>query len=64
MDYSEYRDGCWLNSDGSMDDRYTKGKWHSDSKGWWYEDNGWYPVNQYVWIDGAQYWFGADGYWK
>ena len=62
MDYSEYRDGCWLNSDGSMNPAYTGGHWCSDSKGWWYEDNGWYPCSQYVWIDGVQYWFGADGY--
>ena len=64
MDYSEYRDGCWLNADGSMADGYTGGHWNNDANGWWYEDNGWYPVSQYVWIDGVQYWFGADGYWK
>ncbi len=64
MDYSEYRDGCWLNADGSMDEAYTGGTWKSDATGWWYEDNGWYPVSQYLWIDGTNYYFGADGYWQ
>ncbi|MCR4846058.1 MAG: hypothetical protein K5865_04905 [Eubacterium sp.] len=64
MDYSEYRDGCWLNSDGSWNIAYSGGHWCSDSSGWWYEDTGWYPSNQYLWIDGIQYWFGADGYWQ
>lgn len=62
MDYSEYREGCWLNADGSMDPNFTHGTWHSDSNGWWYEDNGWYPCSQYLWIDGVQYWFDASGY--
>ena len=64
MDYSEYRDGYWLNADGSCSSTYTHGKWCSDSKGWWYEDNGWYPTNQSLWIDGVKYYFGADGYMK
>ena len=65
MDYSEYRDGCWLGSDGAWVEEYYGGHWCSDSKGWWYEDaSGWYPVSQYLWIDGTEYWFGADGYWK
>lgn len=64
MDYSEYRDGCWLNADGTMNPNYTGGHWCSDNNGWWYEDNGWYPCNQYVWIDGVEYWFSADGYWR
>ena len=65
MDYSEYRDGCWLGSDGAWVEEYYGGHWCSNSSGWWYEDSsGWYPVSQYVWIDGTEYWFGADGYWK
>ena len=64
MDYSEYRDGCWLGSDGAWVEDYYGGHWCSNSIGWWYEDSsGWYPVSQYVWIDGTEYWFGADGYW-
>lgn len=62
MDYSEYRDGYWLNSDGSMSELYVGGHWCFDSNGWWYEDNGWYPVNQYVWIDGVYYYFDYNGY--
>ncbi len=64
MDYSEYRDGCWLGSDGAWDENYSHGAWHSNSKGWWYEDNGWYPANQWVWIDGTNYYFGSNGYWS
>ena len=31
--------------------------------GWWYADaSGWYPANQWLWIDGRCYYFGADGY--
>ena len=63
MDYSEYRDGCWLGADGAWDEKYSGGHWMNDSTGWWYEDaSGWYPQNQWVWIDGSCYYFGADGY--
>lgn len=63
MDYSEYRDGCWLGEDGAWDEKYSGGHWCSDNKGWWYEDSsGWYPVNTWLWIDGACYFFEADGY--
>ena len=62
MDYSEYREGYWLGSDGSMVDGYY-GQWKSDSTGWWYEDiTGWYPQSQWLWIDGTNYYFKADGY--
>ena len=64
MDYSEYRDGYWLGSDGALVDGYY-GQWKSDSTGWWFEDtSGWYPSNQYVWIDGTNYYFNASGYWS
>ena len=63
MDYSEYRDGCWLGSDGAWVEEYSGGHWCSNSTGWWYEDSsGWYPYNQYLWIDGVNYYFGSDGY--
>ena len=63
MDYSEYRDGCWLGSDGAWVEEYYGGHWCSDSNGWWYEDSaGWYPVSQWIWIDGKCYYFEADGY--
>lgn len=65
MDYSEYRDGCWLGSDGAWVEDYYGGTWKQDSSGWWYEDSsGWYPQNQWVWIDGINYYFNARGYWK
>lgn len=62
MDYSEYRDGYWLGSDGALVDGYF-GEWKSDSKGWWFEDkSGWYPQSQWVWINGKCYYFESDGY--
>ena len=64
MDYSEYRDGCWLGADGAWVEEYYGGHWMSNSYGWWYEDiTGWYPQNQDLWIDGVRYFFGSDGYW-
>ena len=63
LDYSEYRDGCWLGSDGAWVEEYYGGTWKSDSTGWWFEDaSGWYPTSQWVWINGSCYYFGADGY--
>ena len=63
MDYSEYRDGCWLNTDGTWNTAYSGGYWASDSTGWWYTDaSGWYPVNTWLWIDGSCYFFKASGY--
>ena len=65
MDYGEYRDGCWLGSDGAWVESYSGGHWCKNSKGWWYEDSsGWYPYSQYLWIDGTEYYFKADGYMK
>ena len=64
MDYGEYRDGCWLGDDGAWVEEYANGHWCNDSNGWWYEDNGWYPVNQYLWIDRVKYWFDSEGYWR
>ena len=65
MDYSEYRDGCWLNGSGAWDESYSGGKWDSNSSGWWYIDGtGWFPKNQWLWIDGTQYYFDGDGYWR
>ena len=63
MDYSEYRDGCWLNADGTWNKAYSGGYWASDSTGWWYTDaSGWYPVSTWLWIDGSCYYFKASGY--
>ena len=63
MDYSEYRDGCWLGSDGAWVESYYGGHWASDAAGWWYADaSGWYPQSQWVWIDGYCYYFESSGY--
>ena len=66
MDYSEYRDGCWLNADGSWNESYSGGHWIEWSPGsgwWWYTDNtGYYPNSGSCWIDGHQYQFDADGW--
>ena len=63
MDYSEYRDGCWLGSDGAWIEDYYGGHWCGDSTGWWYEDSsGWYPYSTWLWIDGSCYYFMSDGY--
>ena len=64
MDYSEYRDGCWLGSDGAWNEDYSNGKWHLGSRGWWYSDGNWYPANQNLWIDGTKYYFNSEGYWQ
>lgn len=63
MDYSEYRDGCWLGADGAWNTAYSGGHWASDSKGWWYTDSsGWYPTSEWLWIDGYCYYFKSNGY--
>lgn len=39
------------------------GEWKQDTTGWWYENSdGTYLANQWEWIDGKCYYFGADGY--
>lgn len=40
------------------------GQWIKDGKGWWYQqDDGSYPVSRWMQdMDGAWYYFGADGY--
>ena len=62
MDYNAYRFGCWIRPDGTWDYDYCDGTWKSDGTGWWYEDNGWYPTDQWLKIDGYWYYFKADGY--
>ena len=63
MDYSEYRDGFWLGSDGAWVETYYGGGWGEKDGQFWYEDaSGWYPVSQWLWINGKCYYFGSDGY--
>ena len=40
-----YIQGYWLNEEGKWVKAYSGGKWYKDSTGWWYQDNGWYPVD-------------------
>ena len=62
MDYSEYRDGCWLDDKGRWDKSYQNGRWIKNSVGWYYDDAGWYPANEWLWIDGVNYHFNSKGY--
>ena len=62
MESNCYRDGYWLSSSGAWNQDYSHGTWKKNSTGWWYEDSGWYPVNQWLWIDGKCYYFDNYGY--
>ena len=63
MDYSEYRDGFWLGSDGAWVETYYGGGWGEKDGQFWYEDaSGWHPVSQWLWINGKCYYFGSNGY--
>lgn len=57
-----YIQGYWLNEEGKWVKAYSGGKWYKDSTGWWYQDNGWYPVNSWQKIDGNYYHFDERGY--
>lgn len=57
-----WRDGYYINSDGTQTYSAT-GSWKGNSSGWWYEDtSGWYPVNTSQVIDGETYYFKSNGY--
>ena len=63
MDCGGYRQGYWLNADGSYDAKYSGGKWNQNNQGWWWADkSGWYPKAQWVRIDGKYYYFYDSGY--
>lgn len=44
------------------------GQWKQDATGYWWDENGNYPKNEWKWLDGngdgisESYYFGADGY--
>lgn len=62
MESYGYVNGFWLNADGSQTYPYTA-EWKYDGNGWWYQDTaGWYPVNQWLKIDGTWYFFDGTGY--
>lgn len=59
---NEWREGYWLNSNGTWTYKY-KGTWKKDSKGWWFGDkSGWYAKNCAQKIDGKNYNFNSAGY--
>ena len=63
MDCDGYRQGFWLNADGSYDPKYSGGKWYVNATGWrWADKSGWYPKNLWVRIDGKYYHFSTSGY--
>jgi len=62
MEHDCYREGYWLGSNGAWDKNYSHGTWKSNDKGWWFEDNGWYPVNKWLKINGNRYYFDSKGY--
>ncbi len=63
MDYSEYRQGYWLNADGSWNETYSGGHWiGNNDEGWWYADGSYYPKNGSLWIDGKNYHFDSKGW--
>ena len=63
MERGCYRDGYWINKDGTRSTDSATGEWKEDDGGEWFEDDGWYPSNMGLWIDGEYYWFDSDGYW-
>ena len=40
----------------------TEAGWQADGRGWWWNENGSYPANQWKNIDGSWYWFEENGY--
>ena len=63
MATSEYCDGYWASSDGTIADREVRATWRRNSTGWWYADStGWYAKNQTLVIDGKSYNFDTHGY--
>ena len=63
MASSEYRDGYWINGNGTWNANYSNAHWDHDDIGWWYTDSsGWYPVSQWLKIDGSYYYFKSNGY--
>lgn len=38
------------------------GEWRLDSKGWWWQEENWYPTSQWMFINGKEYYFDATGY--
>ncbi|MBR3263601.1 MAG: hypothetical protein IKF93_10845 [Lachnospiraceae bacterium] len=64
MAASEWCGGYWLNANGSWTYQPI-GSWKKNSVGWWFGDtSGWYAKSTTQKIDGVDYTFDANGYWK
>ena len=62
MAYSEFRDGYWLNEDGTWNEEHSGGQWTKGRYGWKYRDGaGWRARRTWVWIDGYCYYFNRFG---
>ena len=62
MASNEWRDGCWLSSNGAWTYEGIA-SWAGNSTGWWFEgSSGWYATSCWQKIDGYWYYFGSDGY--
>ena len=58
---SEYIDGYWLNWKGNYEKKWN-GTWKKSAKGWWFRAGSWYPLEQWLKIDGKSYYFDSEGY--
>ncbi len=58
---SEYIDGYWIDADGWYDSAWN-GSWKSNDTGWWFQSGAWYPVSDWLKVDGLWYYFKEDGY--
>lgn len=57
----EWRDGWFLDESGKKNGQ--KGSWKHNDQGWWFiDENGWYPKNRWIRINGIDYQFDAKGY--
>ncbi len=62
MAANEWRDGCWLNSEGTWTYEGV-GLWKTNSTGWWFEDTaGWYASGCWQKINERWYYFEDTGY--
>ena len=61
MAVKEYRDGYWLNKNGVCTG-FLKAVWRRSGKNWWFGDGIWYAKEQWLTIDGIEYYFMKNGF--
>ena len=62
MATNEYINGYWFNKNGTWTYK-ARASWKHNKSGWWYGDTkGWYAKNQWLKIDGEDYYFNTKGY--